>query len=218
MKITSIGCLLVTMIASEMPSFAQTNPAPTLTCTIEQPLDAPSGTPLTYDVSNINLIVMDVSIKTQGGQLDASGNVTINPPANNLPASYLLITATNSSGTSVPVNAMINKDLGGTGGYGITFFLPQDAATRTAAEQARLNSAITADANTDPNNTAWAQANNAKALAAIDQIYTQSQVGAFTITVTYVSSNAGFWNGSVVGTPIIVNVENKGSQLANLPN
>jgi hypothetical protein len=220
MKTTSIRCLLLLiLVAIELSSFAQAAPPlPTLTCTIEQPLDAPHGIPLTYDVSNIGYLVMDVLINTQGGQLDGSGDVSINPPTNNLPASYLLITATNSSGTSVPVKASITADLSGTGGYGITFFLPDTTAIRTANEQAYINNAKATDSGSSATSKAWVNANNTQALAVIDRIYTQSQVGAFTITVTYVSTKSGMWHGTVAGTPIIVNVENKGDLLNNLPN
>lgn len=221
MKTIFIYCwLLFILVVIELPSFAQSPPAPTLTCTIEQPLDAPSGTPVTYDVSNISLITMDVAINTQGGQLDGSGNVSINPTGTPLPASYLTITATNSSGTAVPVTATVSGGASGTNtnGYSITMFIPEDSTTRTTKEQARIDSAKTADGGSDAAGLAWMNANNTKALAALDRIYTQSRVGAFTITVTYVSTKSGLWNGTVTSTSIIANVENEGSQLDNIPN
>jgi hypothetical protein len=211
-----ITFLLVVFVAAQWPLFAQTPPAPTLTCTIEQPLDAPSGTPVTYDVSNEGYLVMDAAIDTKGGgKLGNSGAVAINPTGT-LPPTYLVVTATNSSGTSVPVNARITGDVGGTGGYQITFFLPENATTRTTKEQAFIDNAKATDTGSPSSAATWVSANNAQALATVDKIYTQSQVGAFTITVQYVSTQSGLWNGTITGTSIIANVENKGSILDSI--
>ncbi len=122
--------------------------------------------------------------------------------------------------TAVPVTATVSGGASGTNtnGYSITMFIPEDSTTRTTKEQARIDSAKTADGGSDAAGLAWMNANNTKALAALDRIYTQSRVGAFTITVTYVSTKSGLWNGTVTSTSIIANVENEGSQLDNIPN
>ena len=210
-KITSIVCLLVILVVAQSSSLQA---APTLTVTIEKPLNPPSGTPVSYDVSNMGWLVMDVVIDTKGGAT-AEGNVPINPTGT-IPPSYLVITAANSSGTSVPIHAQITGGLGGRGGYGITFFLPEDATTRTTKEQAFIDHAKATDTTSSAAATAYVNANNTQALAAIDRIYTQSQVGAFTITVSYVSTQSGLWNGTVTGTSIVANVLNEGSLLDNL--
>lgn len=219
MKTTSITYWLVLLIAFPMTVLAQTPPAPTLTCTIEQPLNPPSGTPVSYDVSNLNFINLDLLIDTEGaGSLDAIGAVAINPPANNLPASYLVITATNSAGTAVPITAKIKGGYGvnGAQGYVIESYLPEDATTRASKEQAYINQIKTTDTHSPATAVTWINQNNAQALTTVDQIYTQSQVGAFTITVKYVCTKSGLWNGTVQGTSVIANVLNKGSQFDNL--
>jgi hypothetical protein len=202
----------VVFVAARRPLFAQAPPAATLTCAIEQPLDAPSGTPVTYDVSNMGYLVMDAAIDIKGGNI-GDGIIASNPPSGSRPSTYLVITATNSTGTSVPVHAQVTGSLGGTGGYQITFFLPEDATTRTTKEQAFIDNAKATDTTSPASTASWVGANNAQALAAVDKIYTQSQVGAFTITVQFVSTQPGLWNGTVTGTSIIANIENKGSIL-----
>jgi hypothetical protein len=170
---------------------------------------------LSYDVSNLGWLVMDISIDTKSGGQLAEGNVPINPTGT-LPPSYLIITAT-ASGTSVSVNGRITGSPASPGGYIVTFFLPEDATTRTTKEQAYIDHIKATDTASSSTSLSWVTANNTKALAAIDQIYTQSRVGAITLTVKYVSTQSGLWNGTVQGTSIIANVLDKGSFLDNLP-
>jgi hypothetical protein len=199
-------------------TFAQIQ-QPTLSVSIEQPLSTPSGTPTSYDVSNLNFINVDILINTKGeGNLDEVGSVVINPPTNNLPSSYITITAVNSSGTNIPVKAKMVSGNGtnGTNGYVVSFYIPEDSATRTSKEQAYINQIKSTDTQSPANAISWINQNNSKALAALDQIYTQSQTGAFTITVTYVSNKAGLWNGTVQSVAIIANILDEGSQFDNL--
>ena len=111
------------------------------------------------------------------------GTIAINPPpsppANNLPASYLVITATNSSGGNVPIQAQISGGLGGTGGYIISLRLPEDSATRNAKEQAFIDHAKATDTVSSAKALAYVNQHNAQAVAAIDRVYAENQVGAF---------------------------------------
>ena len=215
MKTTATKFLLATALTLQFAASTYAA-SPTLTCTIENPLDPASGTPLSYDVSNVGYIELNVAINTQGAGNIAGQTVAINPPSGTLPSSYIVFTATSSSGTNIPVNAIITSGLGGTGGYQITFFLPEDSAIRTMKEQNFINTVKATDTGSSAASRAWLSSNNSQALAAVDRIYTQSRIGAFTLSVQYVSSQSGLWNGTIQSTLIIANVEYKGSFLDSL--
>jgi hypothetical protein len=214
------GMLVVTMAMMVMPSPAQSTPAaPQVVLKVENCLKASPGSASSNvcEVANNTPIALKISLKSSGSAAGIDVDpAMINP--NQVPSDgtyYVIKVSRQSDGTTVPViitNGHRSVQLGEKATH-VLLEIEDDPAVRRAKIEAWYNKIKASLKQDNPGLYNIASSNDEAMIKGFDRQLIENQLGQFQIVCSYFSTKPGTWNGEVDSSPVVINVEDKGTML-----